>query len=117
MHQLRDHPLLTLDALVALATTMNAADVEYNPGNLPIGIAPDAVPVASLGIAETIRSIAENGSWMVLKRIEQNPAYRAMLDELLDQVETLTSTATGPMLGREGFILGLVTQIGDAVSF
>jgi Cupin-like domain len=103
-HQLVDHPLLTLDALVELGAALPEASVEYNPGNLPIGIAPEDVPSPRLSITETIRSIEENGSWMVLKRIEQHPAYAALLSQTLAEIEPLVRQRTGGMLGTEGFL-------------
>ena len=103
-HRLTDDPRLTLEALVALAADFAPANVEYNPGNLPIGIAPADVPRPSLGIADTVRSIEENGSWMVLKFIEQHPVYRAMLEETLAEIAPVTRGKTGAMLAMEGFI-------------
>jgi hypothetical protein len=103
-HALIDCPLLTLEALVDLAGALPPESVEYNPGNLPIGIAPEDVPSPSLSPAETVRSIEENGSWMVLKRVEQSPAYAALLNATLAEVEPLVRARTGGMLGREGFI-------------
>ncbi len=103
-HQLSDHPLLTLEALVTLAAALPESSVEYNPGNLPIGIDPADVPSPRLSIAETIRGIEENGSWMVLKRIEQHSDYAALLSESLAEIEPLVRERTGGMLGQEGFI-------------
>ncbi len=103
-HALADHPLLSLEALVALGAVLPASSVEYNPGNLPIGIAPEDVPRPHLSITETIRSIEDNGSWMVLKRIEQHPDYAALLAETLAEIEPLVRARTGGMLGMEGFI-------------
>ena len=103
-HRLTSHPLLTLDALVALGAALPEASVEYNPGNLPIGIAPEDVPSPKLSIVETIRSIENNGSWMVLKRIEQHPEYARLLSETLAEIEPLVKERTGGMLGQEGFI-------------
>jgi hypothetical protein len=103
-HQLYEHPLLSLDSLVRLATALPAGSVEYNPGNLPIGVAPEDIPVSQLSIADTIRSIEENGSWMVLKRIEQHPEYNALLLETLTEIEPIVQAKTGAMLGCEGFI-------------
>ena len=82
-HDLSGHPLLTLEALVELGQEMPAADVEYNAGDLPIGVDPDAVARTGLSVEETIRGIEQCGSWMVLKHVERNPAYRALLDEVL----------------------------------
>ena len=69
-HNLADHPLLQLPALVELATRLRPEHVEHNQGDLPIGIAPQDVPPPALDVAETIRSIEQNGSWMALKFIE-----------------------------------------------
>lgn len=103
-HTLTAHPLLSLEALVSLATQLPADSVEYNPADLPIGIAPEKIPVATLGIAETIASIEHNGSWMVLKRIEQHPDYAALLRETLAPLAPLVAASTGAMIGQEGFI-------------
>lgn len=103
-HGLRDHPLLTYEALEKLALAMRPVDVEYNRADLPVGIDPDQVPSNELGITETIRGIETNGSWMVLKFIEQHPDYRALLHELLSEIEPVVCPVTGEMLKLEGFI-------------
>lgn len=103
-HELRDHPMLRLDALAELATRLDPAHVEYNRADLPIGIAPEAIPGNGLSIADTIRSIEENGSWMVLKWVENDPAYRALLNEALAPIRKAVEPVTGPMLTLQGFI-------------
>lgn len=103
-HRLCDHPLLTLEALVGLAQRMRPIDVEYNRADLPIGVDPSETQANGLGIAETIRSIEQNGSWMVLKFIEQDPVYRALLHDALTNVASVTRPVTGEMLKLEGFI-------------
>jgi oxalate decarboxylase/phosphoglucose isomerase-like protein (cupin superfamily) len=103
-HEMRGHPLLTLKALVALAQRIRPVDAEYNRADLPIGVDPAATPANGLSAAETIRSIERCGSWMVLKFIEQDPAYRALLDEALAPLRPLVGAVTGEMLKTEGFI-------------
>lgn len=103
-HGLSGHPLLELESLISLSGRMRDVDVEYNKGDLPIGLDPAATPVNGLSAAETLRRIAECGSWMVLKFIEQDESYRRFLDELLDDVVPAVRMATGAMLKREGFI-------------
>jgi hypothetical protein len=103
-HQFTGHPMFELEALIALAARMRPVDVEYNRGNLPVGVDPDADILNGLSIADTIRGIEENGSWMVLKFIEQDPEYRALLDTALDELMPVVGTVTGEMLKREGFI-------------
>lgn len=103
-HRLSGNPLLSLESLVRLASSLPAQSVEYNLGNLPIGIAPENIPDSELSVVDTIRSIEENGSWMVLKRIEQRPDYKKLLMNTLAEIESLVSAKTGAMLGCEGFI-------------
>ncbi len=104
MHNLVSHDLLTKDALVGLASQLPTKSVEYNPGRLPIGIDPHNVPPPRLNIAEAIRTIEDNGYWMVIKNIEQNARYRQLLDDTLAEIAPIAVARTGAMLGQEGFI-------------
>jgi len=103
-HDLVGHELLQLDAVAALAQRMRPEDVEYNRGDIPVGIDPSATPANGLSIEETIRRIEECGSWMVLKLIERDPLYRDLLHDALSGVEQAVFGTTGAMLKREGFI-------------
>jgi hypothetical protein len=103
-HQLADHALLSIEALAALGEALGPGQVEYNQSLLPVGIAPEDIPANGLGIAETIRTIAANQSWAVLKNIEAVPAYRALLMDLLSELEPVVAARTGPMLSPQGFI-------------
>lgn len=114
-HRLTDHPLLTIDALAALAAALPASEIEYNPGDVPIGIAPEAVPKARLGVVETIRNIGQSGSWVALKRIEQVPAYGDLLHRVLGELRDMVAPRTGKMLTLEGFIF--VTSPGSVTPF
>lgn len=114
-HQLVEHELLNLDALAALAQRMKPVDVEYNRGDIPVGIDPSDTPANGLSIEETIRRIEECGSWMVLKFIEQDETYRALLHDILAQVEPAVRATTGAMLKREGFIF--ISSPGSVTPF
>lgn len=103
-HDLSGEPLLSLEALADLAEALPSGSIEYNPGSLPIGIAPEDVPASSLGVVETIRNIRESGSWVVLKRIEQVGAYSALLERILGELSDVVIPRTGAMMQREGFI-------------
>ncbi|WP_129792803.1 cupin-like domain-containing protein [Sphingosinicella sp. CPCC 101087] len=103
-HGLVDHPLLKLDALAELATRIRPIDAEYNRGDLPVGIDPADTPSNGLSVEETIRSIEQCGSWMVLKFVEQDPAYRDLLHDTLAELEDTVRPSTGAMLKREAFI-------------
>ncbi len=103
-HRLPDHPLLSLAALADLGERLPAAQVEYNPGDLPVGIRPEDVPSNGLSIGETIRTIDTNRSWAVLKNIESEPAYRQLLLDLLGELEPVVAPRTGAMLTPQGFV-------------
>ncbi|HEX8526408.1 cupin-like domain-containing protein [Allosphingosinicella sp.] len=103
-HELCGHELLTLEALVDLAQRIRPEDAEYNRGDLPIGLDPGLTPSNGLTVAETIRSIERCGSWMVLKFIEQDEAYHALLRGALEPLRPLVREVTGEMLKMEGFI-------------
>lgn len=103
-HTLTNHPMFGLDALAGLAARLDPATVEYNRGDLPTGIDPDAIPQNGLSIAETIRGIETNGSWMVLKFVERDPAYGALLKATLDELLPVVTPRTGAMHQLEAFI-------------
>jgi hypothetical protein len=102
-HALGSHPLLELDSLAALAGRLPESSIEYNRGDLPIGV--DGKPDATgLSIEDTIRRIASANSWAVLKNIEQDPAYEALLLGLLGELRAEIEARTGAMLRPQGFV-------------
>jgi len=103
-HALVGHPLLTLDALAQLAEHMPPSRVEYNLGQLPLGVRAEDTPSNGLTLGETIRTIETNGSWAVLKNVEKEAPYAALLDGALAELEPIVQRRTGPMLHREAFI-------------
>lgn len=102
-HNLRHLPLLDLEALAQLGEALPPHALEYNKADLPIGIVAKCAP-NGLTIGETIRNIATTGSWVVLKNIEQVPAYDAVLLELLDELRLTIESRTGALLRPQGFV-------------
>ena len=82
-HGLRDHALLTLESLAKLSERLPFASVEYNKGDLPTGVDPTSDIANGLSIGDTIRNVHTCRSWAVLKNIEQDDSYRALLLSLL----------------------------------
>jgi hypothetical protein len=103
-HGLAGHPSFSLPRLVELARRLPEEFVEYNAGALPVGVRPQETPRNGLSPEETVRRIAECGSWMVLKRVEQDPEYGPLLDRCLDDVAAQAGAALPRMRRREGFI-------------
>ena len=102
-HNLPDNPLLALDALAELGGNLPVSSVEYNRGDLPIGIDGKPDPTG-LSIGDTIRRIHETNSWAVLKNIEQSPAYADLLAALLSELKPAIEAKTGKMMKTQGFI-------------
>ncbi len=103
-HQLGVHPLLMLEALAKLGEALPAASVEYNKGDLPVGIDPALVPANGLSIGDTIRNVETSGSWAVLKNIEQISEYETLLLNLLGELKPHIEEKTGRMMKPQGFI-------------
>jgi hypothetical protein len=103
-HALGDHPLLTIEALAQLGEKLPPASVEYNKGDLPVGIDPSQIPANGLSIGDTIRRVETSGSWAVLKNIEQRPEYQALLIGLLAELKPQIEAKTGQMLRSQGYI-------------
>jgi hypothetical protein len=103
-HGLRDHPLLTLESLAKLSERLPHASVEYNKGDLPTGVDPDSDIANGLSIGDTIRNVDTCRSWAVLKNIEQDDAYRALLLSLLGELQPLIEAKTGAMLRPQGYV-------------
>jgi hypothetical protein len=103
-HRLRNHPLFALPRLLELARVLPGEDIEYNAGDLPMSIASELTPQTGLSVEETIRRIAECRSWMVLKRVEHDPAYRELLQRCLAEVREFSEPLRPGMHFAQGFI-------------
>lgn len=103
-HQLVDHPLLTIESLLALSERLAPENLQYNLGELPAMIDRRKVKANGLTPQETIAHIRECKSWIVLKHVETDPVYKALLDEVLDEVEAGFGRAMAGMHQREGYI-------------
>ncbi|KLI63280.1 cupin-like domain-containing protein [Aurantiacibacter marinus] len=102
-HDLVSNPMLELDALAMLGEALPPESVEYNLGDVPIGV--DGKPAGNgLSIGQTIREIGTSNSWAVLKNIEQKKPYAALLEELLDELRPIIEARTGKMMRTQGFI-------------
>lgn len=99
-HRLAGHPLTSLAALEELAASLPVEDVEHNRGRVPSIVAGGDVPRVQTSPAEIVRDIADNDCWIVLP-VHRAPAYRALLDELFDEVQQLLPAAEGRIRHRQ----------------
>lgn len=104
-HTIADHPLLSLAALSDLAGRLRPDTLEHNAAtDLPLGIAYADTPRNGLSVQETIARIDECGSWVLLKYIEQDPAYARLMRDVLGQIEDIVRPKTGEMMRFEGYV-------------
>jgi hypothetical protein len=103
-HRLAEHPLFALPRLVELARTLPAAQVEYNAGKVPVTLDPAQTPRTGLSAEETLRRIEHCSSWLVLKNVERDPAYAALLERCLADVRRMAPEASTGMRLPECFV-------------
>ncbi len=103
-HELTDHPLLRVERLLELSRDLPASKIEYNSGDLPVSVDPALTPLNGLSVAETIERIATCSSWMVLKYIETDPQYSALLDACVDTLARAAGREPSAFFKRAGFV-------------
>ena len=104
-HRLAGHPLLEIEALGRLAERIRPQDLEHNAAtDLPLGISNADNPSNGLSVHDTIASIDRCGSWVLMKQVQQDPAYRDLLHDVLAELKPEIEPATGEMLKPVAFI-------------
>ena len=114
-HSLSDHPLFDLNRIVELTKSLPEDCIEYNAGNLPVSLDPELTPRNGLSPEETVRRIEECQSWMVLKYVERDPAYKELLDECLSLIEPYTDPIAPGMTQPQAFVF--VTSPGSVTPY
>ena len=113
-HRLANHPLFQLDRLARLAASLPADRIEFN-GPVEPNQDPNLTPSNGMTPEETVRRVEQAKSWMVLKNVEADPEYKALLDACLDQAAEQTGGFMGAALDRQAFIF--VTSPGNVTPF
>lgn len=103
-HNLADHPLFEIERLLLLASSLPERLVEYNAGNLSVHQDPELTPRNGLSIKDTVRRIDECNSWMVLKCVEHDPEYRALLNACIDEVRPCGDVCSGGLHQCEAYV-------------
>jgi hypothetical protein len=103
-HNLVGNPLFTLPRLVSLAKTMPRDHIEYNSGKLAIGVKPEDVPRIDASPEDVIKSIETQNAWMVIKRVEKDPAYREVLEQFVREANLAAGRMANQFSDMQGFI-------------
>lgn len=103
-HTLQNHPLFSIEQLLELANYLPESQIEWNAGNASVSQDPDKTPTNGLTPAQTVASISENKSWLVMKNIEKHPDYQQILFDCLAEVEEIAGQRLTGLGDRAGFI-------------
>ena len=114
-HNLAGHPLFSLDALIDLANRLPPEFLEFNAGDVPASLRAGKRASHQLSAAETIRRIRDCSTWLGLKRIEQIPEYRAVVENILSILRPHIDPSFPGMRSIEAFVF--VTSPNSTVPF
>ena len=103
-HNLCNHPLLQLPRLIALATSLPEGSAEFNRADLTLDQEYLKTPKTGLSIEDTLHQIESCNSWMALKNVEQDPDYRTLLAECVDELRPFTEPIAPGTCRQEAFI-------------
>jgi hypothetical protein len=114
-HTLADNPLFELAKLVELAKSLPRDRIEFNSGKVAVGVKPEDVPRIDKSPEEVIRSIENDNAWMVIKRVETHPDYRALLEAFVGEANAAAGRKPSDFSDLEGFIF--VSSAGATTPF
>jgi ribosomal protein L16 Arg81 hydroxylase len=114
-HDLGEHPLFSFERLADLARRLPEENVELNAGDVPHTLVDGRKPQHGLSPEQTLQRIRECRTWLGLKKVEQVPEYRELIDGILDRLQPLIEARFPRMYRREGFIF--VTSPRSTVPF
>jgi hypothetical protein len=103
-HGLVGNPLFDLPRLVDLAKSMPRDAIEYNSGKVAVGARPEDVPQIDMDAEAVIRSIETANAWMVIKRVEKDPAYKAVLEQFVREANAAAGRKASEFSDLEGYI-------------
>lgn len=103
-HSLSFNPLFALPRLVQLAKTLPRDAIEYNSGKVAVGARPEDVPKIDLPAEDVIKTIEHANAWMVIKHVEQEPAYRLLLEQFVREANEVAGRHPNQYSDLEGFI-------------
>jgi hypothetical protein len=88
VHPLAEHPLFSLDKLISVAqeAAKRPGDLYMDAGNLTLADTWGSAPPPQLPVAKVIEQIETTNALIILKHVELDPAYKAVLDDYGDFV-------------------------------
>ncbi|MEO9168009.1 MAG: cupin-like domain-containing protein [Aestuariivirga sp.] len=103
-HSLVGNPLFELSRLVELAKSMPRDAIEYNSGKVAVSVKGEDVPKLDMPAEAVIKSIETANAWMVIKRVEKDPAYKAVLEQFVREANEAAGHKPSDYSDLEGYI-------------
>ena len=107
-HRLCEHPLLQIDQLIELGRRLEPSGQYLTYSNT--ATAADDFHTVSLNnpnrksVVDTLQDISRANAWMLLRHVQQDPAYRGLVDEILDSIKPQIERKDPGMCYRAGWI-------------
>lgn len=106
-HRLAEHPLLQLPKLFELALRHPREEVLHWRGDIPVSADIDRAQEshgAGLRLQDAIANIAASGSYVLIRNAQLDPAYGALLEEILGEIEPLFRPLDSQMDDRVAYV-------------
>ncbi|MEO9167187.1 MAG: cupin-like domain-containing protein [Aestuariivirga sp.] len=103
-HSLVGNPLFELSRLVELAKSSPRDAIEYNSGKVAVSVKGEDVPKLDMPAEAVIKSIETANAWMVIKRVEKDPAYKAVLEQFVREANEAAGRKPSDYSDLEGYI-------------
>jgi len=111
-HELVGNPLFSLPALMEVAkqASRRPGDLYADTGDVKVADKWGEIPLVDRPIDEVLDRIQSAGAWIIMKHVEIDPAYAAVLNEFAEFVQSM-APAPGAILAS-----GVIVMVSSAFS-
>lgn len=103
-HDLADHPLFQIDALLNAGDRLPSSMIECNAGDVQISL-PEGKPAGQgLTHREIFDLMPDEKVWLGLKKLDLLPEYRNAIESLLNSVRNSIASSHPGMFNLEGYV-------------
>jgi hypothetical protein len=117
-HNLAANPLFSIPCLIetAQAAAKRNGDAYIDAGKVAITDKWGAIPTPDLPIEQVMQRLETSGAWIIMKHVEKDPRYKAVLDEFTAFAKDLVGPAKARDF-RNPEMLIIVTSPGRMTSY
>ena len=117
-HSLAGHPLFSIAALidVAKAAAKRPGDLYADAGDVKITDKWGHIPMSDRPVEEVLHRIEHAGAWIIMKHVEIDPAYAAVLNEFAEFVRDVSAPEQRHLLNNPEMLV-LITSPKRMTSF